>query len=223
MSRLRKFRRSLQKLIIGLCLICIGWLISLTITLVSASSQPVDAFLVLGGSIRREIHVADLAKQYPQTPILISQGSPEPCIWLIFHQKHIAASKVWLENCAHSTFENFYYSTPILQTWRVHKVKLITSSNHLFRAKLMAQIILGAHGIWVEPDLVTEEGIPGNQESWLKTWLDITRSCFWAVFSQILHPKCEHVEKLIDVDMSAWKKKEFHCQHQVYWSPKWGN
>ncbi len=220
---MKKFRRSLQKLLICLSLLCIGWLLSLTIALVSASSHPIDAFFVLGGSIRREIYVAHLAQQYLQTPILISQGSAAPCIWLIFRQENIATPKVWLENCAKSTFENFYYSAPILQRWRVKKVKLISSANHLFRAKLMARIILGAHGIWVEPDSVAEEGIPGDQESWLKTGLDVTRSCLWAVFSHIFQPQCEHIEKLIDVDMSAWEKQGFHCQHQVYWRPKLGN
>ncbi|MFM7788957.1 MAG: YdcF family protein, partial [Microcystis panniformis] len=39
--------------------------------------KPVDAILVLGGSIRREIYVANLAKQYPHLPILISQCSQE--------------------------------------------------------------------------------------------------------------------------------------------------
>jgi uncharacterized SAM-binding protein YcdF (DUF218 family) len=222
MSKLRKFRPLLPKFRVGCCLISIGWLISLTITLVLASSQPVDGFFVLGGSIRRELYVAHLAKEHPQIPILISQGSPPPCIWLIFRRETIATPKVWLENCAKSTFENFYYSTPILQHWGVHKVRLITSSTHLSRAKLMAQIILGAHGIWVESDLVVEEGIPGNQESRLKTILDVIRSLFWAVFSQFSQPHCLDVEKLINVDMSTWEKQGFHCQHQVDWTPKEG-
>ncbi|MHC5597215.1 MAG: YdcF family protein, partial [Nostoc sp.] len=74
----------LQKLTGGLYFILATWLIFTTITLVFAYSQPVDAFFVLGGSISRETYVAQQAKQYPQTPILISHGSPDPCIWLIF-------------------------------------------------------------------------------------------------------------------------------------------
>jgi uncharacterized SAM-binding protein YcdF (DUF218 family) len=50
-----------------------------------------------------------------------------------------------------------------VRSWRVKEVKLITSSTHSFRAKLMAQIILGAHEIWVETETVREIGIPGNQ------------------------------------------------------------
>ncbi|MBD0265392.1 MAG: YdcF family protein, partial [Tolypothrix sp. Co-bin9] len=142
----------LQKLTGGLYFVLGTWLIFTTITLVFASSQPVDAFFVLGGSIRRETYVAQQAKQYPQTPILISHGSPDPCIWLIFQAELARLQNVWLENCANSTFENFYYGIPILRRWGVHKVMLITSQSHLPRAKWMAQILLGAHGIWVETE-----------------------------------------------------------------------
>ena len=204
----------LQKLGCGLCLIFVIWLIFTTITLVFASSQPVDAFFVLGGSIRREIYVAQQAKQYPQTPILISHGSQDPCIWLIFQREAADLQNVWLEKCANSTFENFYYGIPILRRWGVHKVKLITSPTHLPRAKWMAQILLGAHGIWVEPDIVQESGIPGNHESWVKTVLDVTRSLLWAVLSQIIQPQCSNVTRLAEVDMQAWQHQGFKCEHQ---------
>jgi uncharacterized SAM-binding protein YcdF (DUF218 family) len=210
----QKYRRGIKKSLLGLCTICVIWLISLTITLTSASAQPVDAFFVLGGSIRREIYAAHLAKQHLEIPILISQGSPQPCIWLIFQREAINSPKVWLENCAKSTFENFYYSVPILQQWRVHKVKLITSSTHSLRATLMARILLGAHGMWVEPDLAVEVGVPGNQEWWLKTLLDVIRSLLWALCSQFWQPHCHHIKQLTDMDMSLWQKRGFHCEHQ---------
>ncbi len=204
----------LQKLTLGLCFVSGAWLIFTTITLVFASSQPVDAFFVLGGSIRRETYVVQQAKQYPQIPILISHGSPDPCIWLIFQRELASLENVWLEKCANSTFENFYYSIPLLRKWGVHKVKLITSPTHLPRAKWMAQILLGAHGIWVEPDIVQELGVPGNHESWLKTGLDLTRSMFWAILSQVIQPQCSNVTRLVEVDMQAWQSRGFKCEHQ---------
>ncbi|AUB39878.1 putative SAM-binding protein YcdF, DUF218 family [Nostoc flagelliforme CCNUN1] len=207
--------QSLQKITGGLYFVLGAWLIFTTITLVFASSQPVDGFFVLGGSIRRETYVAQQAKQYPQTPILISHGSPDPCIWLIFQAELARLQNVWLENCANSTFENFYYGIPILRRWGVHKVMLITSPSHLPRAKWMAQILLGAHGIWVETDIVEELGVPGNRESWAKTGLDVTRSLFWAIFSQIIQPQCSNVTRLTEVDMQAWENRGFHCEHQV--------
>ena len=208
--------QSLQKLSSGLYFVLGAWLIFTTITLVFASSQPVDGFFVLGGSIRRETYVAQQAKQYPQTPILISHGSPDPCIWLIFQAELAGLQNVWLENCANSTFENFYYGIPILRRWGVHKVMLITSPSHLPRAKWMAQILLGAHGIWVETEIVEELGVPGNRESWAKTGLDVTRSLFWAILSQIIQPQCSNVTRLTEVDIQAWENRGFDCEH------KWG-
>lgn len=213
-KNLNNLWQSLQKAIYGLYFVLGTWLIFTTITLVVASSRPVDAFFVLGGSIRRETYVVQQAKQYPQIPILISHGSPDPCIRLIFQRELADLQNVWLEKCANSTFENFYYSIPILRRWGVHKVMLITSPSHLPRAKWMAQILLGAHGIWVEPKIVQELGIPGNRESRLKTGLDLTRSLFWAILSQIIQPQCSNVTRLAEVDMQAWQYRGFKCERQ---------
>ncbi|BAZ68814.1 MAG: YdcF family protein [Pelatocladus maniniholoensis HA4357-MV3] len=204
----------LRKIKIGLGIFLSIWLMFTTITLVCASSKPVDAFFVLGGSIRREIFVAKLIKQHPQIKTLISRGSPDPCIWLIFQREVAAMTNIWLEKCAHSTFSNFYYGIPILRRWHVHKVMLITSGTHLSRAKWLAQIMLGAHGIWVETEIVQEQGIPGNRESWPKTGLDVTRSLFWAGLSQIIQPECSQVTKLTDVDMKSWQHRSFKCERQ---------
>jgi uncharacterized SAM-binding protein YcdF (DUF218 family) len=210
-----KLWQLLQKTACGLCLILFSWLIFTTITLVFASSRPIDAFFVLGGSISREIYVAQQARQYPQIPILIPHGSPDPCLWLIFQREAVSLQKVWLEKCANSTFENFYYGIPILHHWGVHNIRLITSPTHLPRAKWMAQILLGAHGIWVDFEIVHEQGIPGNREYWQKTVLDLTRSLFWAIASQIIQPQCTaNVTKLTQVDMSAWQHQGFKCERQ---------
>ncbi|MBD2446598.1 YdcF family protein [Nostoc sp. FACHB-152] len=212
--RLLKWWQLLQKVSRILCLLFGCWLIFTTITLVSASSRPVDALFVLGGSIRREIYVAQQTKQNPQIPILISSGSPDPCIWLIFQREAAALQNVWLENCADSTFDNFYYGIPILRRWGVHKVKLISSPSHFPRAKWMAQILFGAHGIWIEPEVVQEKGRPGNREFGWKTGFDIARSLIWAVLSQVSQPQCSHITKLTDVDMEAWQRQGFKCERQ---------
>lgn len=214
-KQLRRRWQFLQRLTFGLCFVVVVCLIVNTITIISASSKQIDAFFVLGGSISREIYVAELAKQYPQTPILISRGSPDPCIWLIFQRQAPGLMQnVWLEKCADSTFGNFYYSIPILRRWGVHKVKLITSPTHVPRAKWMAQILFGVHGIWVETDIVQEQGVPGNQESWLKTGLDVTRSLLWAGLSPIIQPKCAYVMKLTEVNMDFWQNRRFKCERQ---------
>ena len=213
-----KRRRSLLALSVLLC----SWLLINTLKLQAASSEPIDAFFVLGGSIYREFYVAELAKQHPETPILISQGSEDPCILLIFQRQKAPIHQVWLEKCADSTFDNFYFNIPILNRWGSRKVKLITSGTHAHRAQWMAQILLGAHGIWVEPDIVDEQSASGNQEFFIKTGLDVARSLLWAVFSQVVQPKCPKLIPLAAVDIDAWNNSGFVCQEQrqlqLYWA-----
>ncbi len=198
----------------GLALLMVNILLNIIFKLPHNAALPSDAFLVLGGSINREIYAAQLAKQNPHTPILISQGSKEPCILLIFQRDQAPIDQVWLENCAESTFGNFFFSLPVLERWQVRKVTLITSASHLPRAKLLSYVLLGSHGIWVDLDIAPETGVPGNQEFWLKTGIDLVRSLFWALLSQGIGPSCSKLYQLEDVDLSTWKTKGFTCEKQ---------
>ena len=207
-------RRWLRAAGLGLTLVACIMLLPNAIALLQAANAPVDAYLVLGGSIRREIYVASLAKQQPDIPILISQGSPDPCVVLIFERDGAPMSRVWLEKCARSTFENFYFSLAILQQWGVRRVQVITSPTHLPRAKWLGQIILGARGMWVDTYTVKEKGIPGNRESWFKTSLDVTRALVWAILSQFYQPSCSELLPITQVDMNSWQQQGFHCEHQ---------
>lgn len=208
-------------LLAGLSILCFTlgiWMLNNAVILHAASQKPLDAILVLGGSITREIYVAELAKQDPQIPILISGGSKDPCIWLIFRRANSPLQNVWLEKCAKTTFDNFFFSLPILSKWQVQKVKLITSPTHLPRAKWMAQIILGANGIWVEPDIVKERGIPGNRESIVKTISGLTRSIVWAFISHFYSPECSQLTRLSDVNLNTWLSQGFtinQCERQA--------
>ncbi|MEA5466269.1 YdcF family protein [Leptothoe sp. PORK10 BA2] len=203
--------------------ICLGLLITgVIVTFVtishlwSASKSPTDAYLVLGGSIRREMYMAQVASTLsPPPPILISAGSSDPCIRLLFEQVGASLDRVWLEHCAKSTFGNFVYSVPLLERWGAHHVSLVTSGSHTRRALTLARILFGARGIWVEPLIVEEAGIPGNQESVLKTTLDIGRSLLWAVVAQVHKPTCQRVVSLAAVDLAQWRQQGFKCEHQA--------
>jgi uncharacterized SAM-binding protein YcdF (DUF218 family) len=212
----KKIWRSLQLIVLfSISLLCLSLLFNLTLKLPNNANRPVDAFLVLGGSISREIYVAKLAKQDPDIPILISQGSQDPCIVLIFQREQTRLNNVWLEKCADSTFGNFWFSLPILNNWHVHKVKLITSASHLPRAEWLGRIFLNSHGIGVELDIVPEQGVPGNREFFLKTGLDLTRSLLWALLGQVIQPSCSEVTELIAVDLESWQEKGFKCERQA--------
>lgn len=191
-----------------------SWLLINTLRLQAVASEPVDVFFVLGGGIDREIYVAQLAKQHPEVRVLISQGSEDPCILLIFQREQAPIRQVWLEKCANSTFDNFYFNIPILKQWGIRKIKLITSASHLPRSQWMAQILLGAHGIWVETDIAPEQGTPGNRESVLKAGLDISRCLVWAVISQVVQPRCLKLVPLYAVDLEAWRNSGFRCERQ---------
>ncbi len=207
---------SLIVLLIGL----LGKVLSQIQQLPNAAQQPVDTFFVLGGSIKREIYVSELAKQYPNVRILISTGADDPCILKLFEQNQSPIEQVWLEKCAQNTFGNFYYSQPLLTRWNSRHIKLITSGTHSRRAKWMAQLILGSHGIWVDVDLAQEKGIPGNKESLLKTGLDLTRATFWALASQVIQPSCSNVVQLMNVDLKYWCTQEFSCERQSKITPE---
>ncbi len=211
-----RYRLRDKQLLFSIISLILGvWLLINTLILGFTASRPVDAFFVLGGSIQREIYVAQLAQKYPEIPILISQGSKEPCVLRIFQREQAFIEQVWLERCAKSTFDNFYFGIPILHQWGVHKIKLITSLTHLPRAQWLGQIMLGAHGIWVDLDIVQEQGIPGNRESWSKTALDLIRGLVWAVISQVYSPKCANIINLPDVNISGRQAQGLKCEHQA--------
>ncbi|MEO0539767.1 MAG: YdcF family protein [Cyanobacteria bacterium P01_A01_bin.105] len=188
---------------------------ALALSLLMAARHPVDSYLVLGGSIRREMYMAEQAVPQPSLPILISSGSQDPCIRLLFDQAGASLDQVWLEKCAQSTFSNYRFSLPVLKQWQVRHVRLVTSGSHTRRAVWMARIILGGHGIWVTPEIVEEVGIPGNQESPLKTTLDLARSLLWVGISQVYRPECGDVLPLVSVDLAQWRQQGFKCEHQA--------
>ncbi|PSF39334.1 hypothetical protein C7H19_00670 [Aphanothece hegewaldii CCALA 016] len=212
----KKITRLFRFLLVGvLGFILLSLINNLAIRLPQNLTQDVDAILVLGGSVQREIYATELADAYPKLPILISQGSSEPCIVDLFRFTGSRKSNVWLEKCANSTFENFFFSVPILKDWGVHKVKVVTSPTHLPRAEWLVKIHLGAQGIAAEMSIVKETGIPGNNESLIKTGLDITRSMVWGIFSQIIRPYCSDVTELSKVDLNNWKNQNYQCESRL--------
>ena len=203
----------LLPLAVGLFVLLGGW----AIALFAASQEPVGTYLMLGGSIKREMYVANkIAKQHPETPILISAGASPPCIIGLLDRAGAPKQQVWLESCAKSTFGNFYFGLPILERWEVRHVKVVTSSTHLPRAKWLAQIILGSRGIWVEMEIVPENGVPGNTESLIKTILDVGRALVWAAVSQVKDaPECSKLVRLAEVNLEKWCDRGFRCEHQA--------
>jgi uncharacterized SAM-binding protein YcdF (DUF218 family) len=190
------------------------------IALARTADAPVDTILVVGGSVRRELHAIERVRQHPEWQVLISRGSGLPCLRGLFERAQVPVARVWVERCARSTFGNFFYSVPILKRWGSRRVRLIDSGSHVMRALWMARIALGVEGIWVESDPASEVGVPGNRESRIKTVLDVTRTAAWAVVSPLLSrwdfPQCAQVVPLRSVDLdAACDRNALRCEHQA--------
>jgi len=224
-GRWRQIARRLSIVVLSAIAIVGTWrAVSLTI----AARSPIDAWLVLGGSIKREMYVADKladpdapnfgdpvpVRVGDDVPVLISAGSPLPCLWAVFSRTGANLDRVWIEACARSTFENFVYSLPILIDWNARHIKLTTSATHYPRAKWMARAAFGLRGLWVEFDTAPEVGVPGNRESPQKAILDVTRTVAWSIVAPVLPVRCDRVVNLARVDWSAWRAREFVCEHQ---------
>lgn len=213
--------RFLIKIILKLCVLIILFIGSInTFSLINHLLKswqyfhdPVDVYLVLGGSITREIYVSKIRENYPQIPIIISQGSQDPCILLIFKKEKVNIDNVWLEKCANSTFDNFFFSISLLKKWQKKHVFVITSDTHFPRAKLMAKIALLSQGFAVTVEGIPEfDGIPANHENIIKTILDVTRTMVWAWFGQFINPVCHDIIPLSDVDLRQWYLDGFACE-----------
>jgi hypothetical protein len=209
----KRYARILQKVAIVILSLIFAFLsFNLLIKVPVNALKPVDAIFVLGGSVHREVHAAQLAKKYPNVPVLISHGSDEPCLLATFRQERARLSDVWLETCSDSTFDNFFFGVPILTRWNAHKVILVSSGTHLKRATWIAKILLGAKGIALVVDPALEKGFAGNQESDFKTSLDLARSAIWAYFSQVFHPSCRNFTELKNIDLKSWQQKGYRCE-----------
>ncbi len=219
---IRRFLRP-QYFCLGLLIGLLGWCGHLGQVLYLHSQQPVDAVLVLGGSIRREMVVAAAIAQNNTLPVLISKGSPSPCIRAVFDRAHAPVDRVWLETCAQSTFGNYRYSLATLQQWQSQHVRVVTSESHLPRAHWLGAVMLGSHGIWVDVQPVQEQGRPGNREHPLKTIADLSRGLVWAIISQVHRPTCFHLTPLAAIDLAVTDLGTLGCEHQAdldNWQPE---
>lgn len=148
-----------------------------------AYQQPPSAIVVLGGGIRREMLAARLAQHYPNLPIIISSGSPLPCVYRVFvEEQGVAWQRVKVDFRATDTLTNFTSLLPYLQSNQPRKVFMISSKGNFQRASILAWFIWGSRGIATEPVLV--DGV-GNHESLLKTVADGMRAVVWVFLGEV--------------------------------------
>lgn len=141
------------------------------------TSSP-EALLVLGGHEERERYAAQLAQQHPDLPIWISSGSPQAYAQEIFRNAGIKSDRLHFDYRAKDTVTNFTTLVDELKAQGVDSVYLITSENHMRRAKIIGDIVLRSRGINFQPISVPSKNPPEPIE---KTVRDGARACFWLV------------------------------------------
>ena len=137
-----------------------------------------EALLVLGGHEERERYAARLARQHPELPIWLSSGSPEAYAQKIFANAGIGSDRLNFDYTASDTLTNFTTIVEELDAAGIDSVYLVTSENHMQRAKIIGDIVFGSRGINFEPIAVPSNSPPEPME---KTIRDGARAVFWLV------------------------------------------
>lgn len=156
----------------SICVVC-GWLGSREIANYFVTP---DAILVLGGEPEREKFAAYFATQHPNIDIWVSSGSPEGYAKRIFAKEGVDANRVRLDYRAVDTVSNFTTLVEEFQNRGIRSIYLITSADHMLRARTVGEIVLGTKGILIEPVAIPTERSP---EPFNKAIRDAGRSLLW--------------------------------------------
>lgn len=142
-----------------------------------ALRQP-KAIFVLGGHEERERFAAQFAHDHPNLKVWVSSGSPPEYARQIFAKYHVEGDRLQLDYQAEDTVTNFTSLVDELKAEDIDSVYLITSENHMNRAKLVASIVFGTKGIAIKPVPVPSDNPP---ETTMKSIRDGIRSLLWVV------------------------------------------
>ncbi|WP_373535619.1 YdcF family protein [Microcoleus sp.] len=135
-----------------------------------------QALLVLGGATEREVFAAKFAQKHPQLPIWVSSGSnPEFAEW-VFSEAGIKSDRLHLDYRAVDTVTNFTTLVDELKARGIESVYLITSDDHMRRAEIIGEIVLGSRGISFKSVAVPSGRTPEPVE---KAVRDGARAILW--------------------------------------------
>ena len=137
--------------------------------------QP-QAIFVLGGEEEREIFGAKFAHTQPNLPVWISSGAPPGYAKRVFKKAGVSAENLHLDYQAIDTVTNFTTLVDRFESKGITSVYLVTSDDHLPRARAIGEIVFGSRGIKVKP-VTFVSGRP--VEPLRKTVRDSFRSLFW--------------------------------------------
>lgn len=131
---------------------------------------------VLGGSPERERFAAKFAQSHPGLPIWVSSGSPEAYARRVFAKAGVKKSRVHLDYQAVDTVTNFTSLVDKFQGEGINSVYLVTSDDHMRRARVIGEIVFGSRGITIKHVPVPSKRAPEPREKCLR---DGARAIFW--------------------------------------------
>lgn len=137
--------------------------------------QP-EAIFVLGGHEEREHFAAQLASRHRDLPIWVSSGSPQSYAKKIFREAGISSARLYLDYQARDTVTNFTTLVDTFKKQGIDSVYLVTSANHMNRARFIGEIVFGTRGIILKPIAVECDRPP---EPFKKILRDVARSLLW--------------------------------------------
>jgi uncharacterized SAM-binding protein YcdF (DUF218 family) len=156
--------------------VLIALLLAIGYKQIQAYLRAPQAVLVLGGAVEREEFAAEFAQRHPDLPIWVSSGSnPEYSEW-VFSESGIAPERVHLDYRAKDTVTNFTTLVEDFQNQEIDSVYLITSDDHMRRARIIGEIVFGSRGISIRPVAVETGRSP---EPLKKAIRDAARSLLW--------------------------------------------
>ncbi|PSB55219.1 YdcF family protein [Chamaesiphon polymorphus] len=137
--------------------------------------QP-QAIFVLGGEEERELFAAKFAHEHPNLPVWISGGAPQGYAKKVFKKAGVSTDNLHLDYRAIDTVTNFTTLVDRFESKGITSVYLVTSDDHMQRARAIGEIVFGSRGIKVKPVTFTS-GRPS--EPIQKTVRDSFRSLIW--------------------------------------------
>lgn len=130
------------------------------------------------GHEERERFAAQFAQEHPDLKVWVSSGSPPEYARQIFANYQIEGDRLQLDYQAEDTVTNFTSLVDEFKQENIDSVYLITSENHMNRAKLVASIVFGTRDIAIKPVPVPSDNPP---ETTMKCIRDGLRSILWVV------------------------------------------
>jgi uncharacterized SAM-binding protein YcdF (DUF218 family) len=135
--------------------------------------------LTLGGGPEREEFTAQFAQNHPTLDIWVSSGIPAEQAYTIFKAANIPEERIHLDYRAIDTVTNFTTLVADFEQRGIQHLYLITSEEHITRAKAIATIVLGSQGITFTPVSFISK-FP-SEESIFRVIRDCGRALFWVV------------------------------------------